>query len=109
MAEELRTVASVMALIGVPSLFACASYFIKACVKFSKKIDILMNAQQKQMRRELTIDYHKYMNEGKIDDDDLDMWEASYQAYHALGRNGIMDSRRNDLIKLNGKGVNNAK
>lgn len=109
MAEELRTVASVMALIGVPSLFACASYFIKACVKFSKKIDILMNAQQKQMRRELTIDYHKYMNEGKIDDDDLDMWEASYQAYHALGKNGIMDSRRDDLIKLNGKGVNNAK
>ena len=105
MAEKLRIVASVMALIGVPSLFACASYFIKACIKFSKKIDILMNAQQKQMRRELTLDYHKYMNQGYIDDDDLDMWEASYQAYHALGQNGIMDSRRADLIKLNAKGV----
>ena len=105
MAEKLRIVASVMALIGVPSLFACASYFIKACIKFSKKIDILMNAQQKQMRRELTLDHHKYMNQGYIDDDDLDMWEASYQAYHALGQNGIMDSRRADLIKLNAKGV----
>ncbi len=105
MAEELRVIASVMALIGVPSLFSCSVYFARACVKFSRKVDILMNAQQKQMRRELTLDYHKYMAEGKIDDDDLDMWEASYQAYHELGKNGIMDSRRADLIKLNAKGV----
>lgn len=99
--EELRSLASIMALIGVPTLFACVSYFIKALMKFSKKIDILMNAQQKQMRRELTQDYHKYIAQGYIDDDDLDMWEASYQAYHALGENGIMDSRREDLIHLN--------
>ena len=102
--EELRSLASIMALIGVPSLFALATYFVKACVKFSKKIDILMNAQQKQMRRELTQDYHKYIAQGFIDDDDLDMWEASYQAYHALGENGIMDSRREDLIHLNSHG-----
>lgn len=101
---EIRNIASVMALFGVPSLFALASYFVRACVKFSKKIDILMNAQQKQMRRELTIDYHKYIEEGHIDDDDLDMWEASYQAYHSLGKNGIMDDRRNRLIELNAKG-----
>jgi len=104
MMEELRSLASIMALIGVPSLFALATYFVKACVKFSKKIDILMNAQQKQMRRELTQDYHKYIAQGFIDDDDLDMWEASYQAYHALGENGIMDSRREDLIHLNSHG-----
>ena len=102
--DVLRLVTSIMALIGVPSLFACAAYFVKACVKFSKKIDILMNAQQKQMRRELTLDFHKYMAEGHIDDDDLDMWEASYQAYHSLGENGIMDNRRAELIKLNNKG-----
>ena len=101
--ESLRTVASAMAIFGVPSLFALASYFVRACIKFSKKIDILMNAQQKQMRRELTMDFHKYMADGHIDDDDLDMWEASYQAYHSLGENGIMDSRRAELIKLNNK------
>ena len=99
--EELRYIVNVMALLGIPSLFACAAYFAKACVKFSKKIDILMNAQQKQMRRELTMDYHKYIEQGFIEDDDLDMWEASYQAYHALGINGVMDSRREDLIHLN--------
>ena len=92
-----------MALFGVPSLFALASYFVKACIKFSKKIDILMNAQQKQMRRELTMDFHRYMAEGHIDDDDLDMWEQAYQAYHALGKNGIMDNYRQKLIELNTK------
>lgn len=103
--ESIRTVASAMAIFGVPSLFALATYFVKACIKFSKKIDILMNAQQKQMRRELTMDFHRYMADGKIDDDDLDMWEASYQAYHSLGENGIMDSRRTELIKLSNKGA----
>ena len=102
--ESIRTGASAMAIFGVPSLFALATYFVKACVKFSKKIDILMNAQQKQMRRELTLDFHKYMAEGHIDDDDLEMWEASYQAYHSLGENGVMDSRRAELIKLSNKG-----
>lgn len=106
--DEVRNVASVMALFGVPSLFALASYFVKACIKFSKKIDILMNAQQKQMRRELQMDFHQYMEEDYLSDDDLEMWEASYQAYHALGKNGIMDSYRQKLIDLNAKGKNNA-
>jgi hypothetical protein len=101
--EVLRNIVNILALIGVPSLCTCAVFFVKACIKFSNKIDVLMNAVQKQMRRELTIDYHRYMENGCIDDDDLDMWEASYQAYHSLGVNGIMDSRREDLIKLNSR------
>lgn len=99
--NELRNVVSIMALFGVPSLFACSVYFAKACIKFSHKIDILMNAQQKQMRRELTQDYHRHIDAGYIDDDDLDMWVAAYDAYHELGKNGIMDSRKDELINLN--------
>lgn len=106
--EEIRNVASAMALFGVPSLCALATYFVKACVKFSKKIDILMNAQQKQMRRELQMDFHKYIDAGHIDDEDLDMWEQNFQAYHALGKNGIMDNYRQKLIELNAKGNSNA-
>ena len=90
-----------LALFGVPSLCACAVYFAKACIRFGKKQDILANAIQKMMRRDLTQDYHKYMDQGYIEDDDLDMFNAAYQAYHDLGQNGIMDSRRDDLIKLN--------
>lgn len=99
--ESIRNIVNILALLGVPSLCACAGFFAKACIRFSKKLEILMNAQQKQMRRDLTLDYHKYMQDGKIDDDDLDMWEQAYQAYHALGENGIMDARRADLIRLN--------
>ena len=102
--EEIRNIVNLLALFGVPSLCACAGYFAKACFKFNKKQDILMNALQKMMRRDLTQDYHKYMEQGFIDDDDLDSWIENYDAYHALGQNGVMDSRRDDLIRLNSKG-----
>ena len=99
--NELRNIVNLMALIGIPSLFAITGWFVKACFAFSHKIDILMNAQQKQMRRELTQDYHKYIDAGYIDDDDLDLWVESYKAYHELGQNGVMDKRKDDLIELN--------
>lgn len=102
--QNLKHVVDVMAIIGIPTLFSCVAYFFRICYKFGKRLDTLMNAQQKQMRRDLTLDYHKYMDAGHIEDDDLDMWENAYQAYHSLGANGIMDSRRDDLIKLNSKG-----
>lgn len=99
--EEIRNIVNLLALFGVPSLCACAVYFAKACIRFGKKQDILANAIQKMMRRDLTQDYHKYMSQGYIEDDDLDMWVTAYKAYHELGQNGVMDARRDDLIKLN--------
>lgn len=101
--NELKNIVNLMALIGIPSLFACSAYFIKACMRFSKKIDTLMNAVQKQMRRELTQDYHRYIDTGCIDDDDLDLWMEGYKAYHELGQNGVMDKRAADLIDLNAR------
>ena len=92
--EELRNVINVMALVGIPSLFACVVWFGKKVTQFGKRMEILMNAQQKQMRRELTMDYNKYMEAGHIDDDDLDLWMANFDAYHSLGANGVIDSRR---------------
>lgn len=100
----LRQIIDLMVIIGCPSFFAITVWFVKKVTQFGKRIDILMNAVQKQMRRELTQDYHKYIAQGFIDDDDLDMWNQSYLAYHELGENGIMDSRREDLIRLNSKG-----
>lgn len=102
--DEVRNVASTMALFGVPSLFACVIWFAKKVTQFGKQMKILMNAQQKQMRRELQMDFHQFMAEDKISDEDLETWEASYQAYHALGKNGIMDTYREKLIELNAKG-----
>lgn len=101
----MRQLIDAMAILGFPTIFACIIWIAKKVLQFSHRLEILMNAQQKQMRRDLTLDYHKYMDAGKISDDDLDMWDQEYQAYHALGKNGIMDSRRDDLIHLNSQGA----
>ena len=91
-------------IIGVPALFTITVWFGKKVILFGSQMKILMNAQQKQMRRELTMDFHMYMEHGYIEDDELDLWEAGYQAYHELGQNGIMDNRRDKLIELNASG-----
>lgn len=94
-------------IIGVPALFSIMVWFGKKVIVFGKQMKILMNAQQKQMRRELTMDFHMYMEREYIDDDELELWEAGYQAYHDLGQNGIMDNRRAKLIELNATGRKN--
>lgn len=100
----MRQILDIMALVGIPSVFACVVWMGKKLLQFGRDMRILMNAQQKQMRRTLMIDYHKYMDAGRITDEELDLWEEDYQAYHSLGENGIMDSRRADLMELNKKG-----
>lgn len=100
---NLRNLLDAMALIGIPSVFACVVWMGKKLLQFGHDMRILMNAQQKQMRRTLLIDYHKYMDAGKITDEELDLWEEDYQAYHSLGENGIMDFRRDDLMELSKK------
>lgn len=100
---NLRNLLDAMALIGIPSVFACVVWMGKKLLLFGRDMRILMNAQQKQMRRTLMIDYHKYMDADKISDEELEFWEEDYQAYHSLGMNGIMDSRRADLMELSKK------
>ena len=99
--EELRNIINIMALIGIPSLFGCVMWFGKQVIQFGKRMDILMNAVQKQMRRDLMEDYHRYMDAGYISDDDLEEWTEGYKAYHELGKNGVMDKKWADLIELN--------
>lgn len=89
-----------MAILGIPSIFAiCASCF-RICMKYTKQIKILMKAQQAQMRTKLLELYHYYINKGCISEEELEDWENQYQSYHELGENGIMDARREALLKL---------
>lgn len=85
-----------MGVIGLPSIFALAGYMVSV----GKRINILMKAVQAQMRDNLMRQYHKHMAAGFISDDDIKEWENQYQAYHALGQNGVMDKRRTDLLNL---------
>lgn len=93
----------ILNIIGVPSLVIMAGWCVKKTIQFGKAIKILADAQQKQMRRDLMTDYHRFKRQGFIEEEDLDTWEAAYQAYHALGANGVMDSRREELIKMPSK------
>lgn len=94
---------AILNIVGVPSVCAMVVWCIRKMSQFSKNIKILMDAQQKQMRRDLLIDYHRYKDQNFITDEDLDAWEAAYQAYHSLGANGVMDARREELMDLSSK------
>lgn len=86
-------------IIGVPSVLSCAAFLYRQ----GKKVSVLMKAQQAQMRQTLMDLYHKYKDQGYVEDDDMDDWENQYQAYHSLGKNGILDKRREELLKLPSK------
>ncbi len=62
-----------------------------------------MKSQQAQMRTKLLELYYKYKEKGYITSDELDDWENQYQSYHELGQNGIMDSRREELLAMPNK------
>lgn len=100
MSHEITTFVTWLGVLGIPSIFSMSLWCIRACVKFTKTLNILMEAQQKQMARDLTVDYKVYIMQGWIDPEDMDLWEAQYQKYHALGANGIMDNKRAKLLAL---------
>lgn len=89
-----------MGMLGIPSIFAMTGWCIKVCRKYTKQMKILMLSQQAQMRTKLLELYHTYMNRGWISEEQLEDWENQYQSYHALGQNGILDARREQLLKL---------
>lgn len=100
MSVEVKNVIAWISLLGIPSIFAMTAWCIKSCVKFGSQLKILMEAIQAQMRKNLLDDYHFYEQQGWISDDDMKEWENQYQSYHALGKNGILDSRRTKLMSL---------
>lgn len=100
MIDNVRTFVAWLGILGIPSIFAMTMWCIKACVTFGKKLEALMSSQQSQMRSQLLEQYKKYIEQGYIDMDDLDDWEDQYQKYHLLGPNGIMDAKRDALLKL---------
>lgn len=89
--------------LGIPSLFAILCAVVGKLIVQGKKINILMKAIQSQMRSDLLRDYYKYKEAGFISSDDLDDWENRYQSYHSLGKNGVLDKRRDELFSLKSK------
>lgn len=95
--ETLKNILTWTSALGLPTIVAILVW----CIKQGQKVAILMSAQQAQMRTKLLELYHKYEKRGYITEEELEDWENQYQAYHSLGKNGVLDSRRDRLLKMN--------
>lgn len=100
MNESVKEFVAWLGVLGIPSIFTMTVWCIKACAHYTKQLRILAKAQQAQMRSQLLKQYHDYMDAGWITEEHMEDWENQYKAYHSLGENGILDSRREDLLKL---------
>lgn len=98
--EKLMLILNLMAVLGIPTIFALVMAVVRKLTKYSTQIKVLMAAQQAQMRSQLLKDYYTYTKRGYVLESELEDWESQYQAYHSLGANGILDSRREVLMKL---------
>ena len=106
MIAQIKEIVAWLGAIGVPSIFCMTVWCIKSCRQYTKQLKILAKAQQAQMRSQLLDQYHYYVDDGWISEEHMEDWENQYQAYHSLGENGILDSRREELLKLPNKKQN---
>ena len=100
MSSAVAEFVSWLGILGIPSIFTMMIWCIKRCIQYTRQLKVLAKAQQAQMRSQLLEQYHKYMKDGYISEEHMEDWENQYQAYHSLGENGILDSRRETLMKL---------
>lgn len=100
MCSTVKEVVTWLGILGIPSIFAMTTWCIKRCIQYTKQLKVLAKAQQAQMRSQLLQQYHLYMDAGWVSEEHMEDWENQYQAYHCLGENGVLDSRRADLLKL---------
>lgn len=91
--EKIITILNFLTILGVPTVFAIV-------VAILKKLSILMKAQQEQMRGQLLKDFYSYKNRGFVYEYEIRDWELQYNAYHSLGKNGIMDKRYETLLSM---------
>ena len=98
--EKIHYILNILAILGFPTVFAIVVATLKRINKVSEQIKILMKAQQEQMRGQLLKDFYVYKNRGYIYEYEIRDWELQYKAYHALGKNGIMDKRYETLLSM---------
>lgn len=103
MSSQIKELVAWLGALGVPSIFAMTMWCIKSCLHYTRELKILAKAQQAQMRSQLLEQYHFYMDDGWISEEHMEDWENQYQAYHSLAENGILDSRREQLLLLPNK------
>ena len=89
-------------IVGVVSsiIVSLLTLFAHSMRKQGRQIQLLMIGMQQNLRHDLMHMYHKCMRWGCISDDDAELFEAMYNAYHSLGHNGVMTSRYEEIMEL---------
>ena len=103
MSDSVKEFVAWLGVLGIPSIFTMTCWCIKSCIHYTKQLKVLAKAQQAQMHSQLLDQYHFYMDDGWISEEHMEDWENQYKAYHSLGENGILDSRREQLLQLPNK------
>ena len=103
MSDSVKEFVTWLGVLGIPSIFTMTCWCIKSCIHYTKQLKVLAKAQQAQMRSQLLEQYHFYMDDGWISEEHMEDWENQYKAYHSLGENGILNSRREQLLQLPNK------
>lgn len=98
--NTMKEILSWMGVLGVPTVFCIFGWVTSTLKSYNNKLNILMGAVQAQMRSDLLRQYYKAKEQGFISSEDLDEWENQYQSYHALGQNGVLDKRRDELFDM---------
>ena len=76
------------------------TWLAKLILAQGKKINLLMVAQQQILRNALMNISYMASRWDCISDDDAELFEAMYNAYHNLGQNGVMTSRHEEIMNL---------
>lgn len=98
--QEFSDFLNLLIKLGVPTIGVMTVWCVKACIRFTTELRIIRQAIQSNMRKDLLEEYKQYKAQGYVEDDDLEEWENRYQNYHLLAENGIMDAKRQELLKL---------
>ena len=68
--------------------------------KQSDDIRVVQRGIQVLLKNDLKVRYDYWMEAGYAPEDAKDDLENEYQVYHSLGKNGVMDIRRANFLKL---------
>lgn len=91
---------SILIKFGMPSLFTIVVAGGAAIIKFGRDMKILKSAVQNMMRAQLLKDGKQFLKDGEISELELYDWRSRYEAYHSLGKNGVLDALNNAIIQM---------
>lgn len=73
--------------------------------RLDQKLDALTRATQVNMRQNLIHTFEKYYQRGWVTPEERAAWVDTYEAYHELGANGLIDTYKEKLDALEDKEI----